>query len=343
MLGSSQENAFSESVSQEARVSRVPQVSQESGSLAASPVGSTDESFIAPTTEPSAKRVTRCAESVNNSAGSSVHSAESPVNAKPHNMQWDSAQYLRFVRERTQPARDLADQLPSDDGEVHRVLDIGCGPGNSTAVLRSRYPHAEILGVDNSPEMIATAREAHPDIDFKLCDVSGGDLQSLSHDFDVVFSNACIQWVPDHPTLIPNLLGLLREGGMLAVQTPMNYQEPIHRIIAEVVHTPRFAAELPQQREFYNLQPAEYWELLHDHAAHFRMWMTTYMHTLPSHEAIMEWYRGTGMRPYLQALDNAGRDEFEREVFERVQQTYPTQSDGSIIFPFPRFFFTAVR
>lgn len=124
---------------------------------------------------------------------------------------WDSEQYLRFKRERTQPPRDLAMQLPPDDGSVTRVLDIGCGPGNSTAVLRERYPHAKILGVDSSPVMIETARKTYPDIDFQLCDVSAR-LDELPADFDVVFSNACIQWVPDHPHLIPGLLARLRVG-----------------------------------------------------------------------------------------------------------------------------------
>ncbi|PLS26302.1 methyltransferase domain-containing protein [Bifidobacterium parmae] len=258
---------------------------------------------------------------------------------------WDSEQYLRFETERTQPSRDLAMQLPPDDGTVTRLIDIGCGPGNSTAVLRERYPHASILGVDSSPEMIAAARQAHPDIDFALCDMSKMDqIAALPHDFDVVFSNACIQWVPDHARLIPAMLGLLREGGTLAVQTPMNYEEPIHRIIGGLVHSPAYTDRLPQAREFFNLTPPEYWELLHAHAARFRMWTTTYMHTLPSHEAIMDWYRGTGLRPYLQALaDDADRAAFEGEVLARVREAYPTRSDGSIIFPFPRFFLTAVR
>ncbi|MBW3088445.1 methyltransferase domain-containing protein [Bifidobacterium sp. 82T24] len=262
-------------------------------------------------------------------------------------VQWDSTQYLRFGNERTQPSRDLAMHLPPDDGTVVRVLDIGCGPGNSTAVLRERYPRARILGVDNSVEMIAAARKAHPDIDFALFDASSqADFDALPHDFDVVFSNACIQWVSDHHRLIPAMLGLLREGGMLAVQTPMNYEEPIHRIIADVVHSPRYADRLPQSREFHNLTPPEYWGLLHgsELAAAFRMWKVTYMHNLPSHEAIMDWYRGTGLRPYLQALaGDAERAAFETEVFDRVREAYPVQSDGSIIFPFPRFFFTAVR
>ncbi|NEG96617.1 methyltransferase domain-containing protein [Bifidobacterium sp. SMB2] len=262
-------------------------------------------------------------------------------------VQWDSKQYLRFKNERTQPSRDLAAQLPPDDGTVRRVLDIGCGPGNSTAVLRERYPHAEILGVDNSPEMIAAARESHPDIDFAPFDASNpADFDALPHDFDVVFSNACIQWVPDHPRLIPAMLGLLRPGGMLAVQTPMNYEEPIHRIIADVVHSPRYADRLAQGREFFNLTPPEYWELLHggELVADFRIWKVVYMHNLPSHEAIMDWYRGTGLRPYLQTLPgDAERKAFENEIFGRVREAYPPQSDGSIIFPFPRFFFTAVR
>ena len=107
----------------------------------------------------------------------------------------------------------------------------------------------------------------------------------------------------------------------------MNYEEPIHRIIGGIVHSPAFADKLPQQREFYNLTPPEYWELLHAHASAFRMWKVTYMHTLPSHEAVMDWYRGTGMRPYLQALDVAGRKKFEAEVFAQVREEYPTQPD----------------
>lgn len=265
-----------------------------------------------------------------------------PLTSVESMVTWDSEQYLRFKKERTQPSRDLAMQLPPDDGSVKRVLDIGCGPGNSTAVLRERYPHAEILGVDSSQDMVEAARNTYPDIDFQLCDVST-QLNDLPADFDVVFSNACIQWVPNHPHLIPGLLARLKVGGVLAAQTPMNYEELIHRIIGGIVHSPEFADKLSQQREFYNLTPPEYWELLHAHASAFRIWKTTYMHTLPSHEAIMDWYRGTGMRPYLQALDDAGRREFEAEVFARVCEEYPTQSDGSIIFPFPRFFFLATR
>lgn len=260
-------------------------------------------------------------------------------------VKWDAAQYLRFQRERTQPAIDLANTLPPDDGTVKQVLDIGCGPGNSTAVLRERYPHARIIGVDSSPDMIDRAQADHGDCDFLLCDVSDETaIEALPHQCDVVFSNACIQWVPNHQALIPRMMRCLRDSGVLAVQTPMNYQEPIHRIIGEVARSPQFVAALGgDARIFYNLTPPEYWELLHGQTGEFRIWSTTYMHTLPSHQAIMDWYRGTGMRPYLQALDENRRREFESMVYEQLLKAYPIQSDGSIIFPFPRFFFRAVK
>ena len=122
---------------------------------------------------------------------------------------WNADQYLKFRAQRTLPAVDLAEKIGLANPET--ILDIGCGPGNSTAVLRERYPHAKILGVDSSPVMIETARKTYPDIDFQLCDVSAR-LDELPADFDVVFSNACIQWVPDHPHLIPGLLARLRVG-----------------------------------------------------------------------------------------------------------------------------------
>ena len=145
-------------------------------------------------------------------------------------MQWDSAAYLRFKAERTQPSIDLVKRI--DLEQPRKLLDVGCGPGNSTQVLADAFPNAlRIIGIDSSPEMIEAAKDDHPDMEFRICDAL--NLPSLGEDgFDVVFSNACIQWVPDHPRLIRDMLALLRPGGMLAVQVPMNYQEPIHRIIA---------------------------------------------------------------------------------------------------------------
>jgi len=133
-------------------------------------------------------------------------------------MQWDSAAYLRFKAERTQPSIDLVKRI--DLEQPRKLLDVGCGPGNSTQVLADAFPNAlRIIGIDSSPEMIEAAKDDHPDMEFRICDAL--NLPSLGEAwFDVVFSNACIQWVPDHPRLIRDMLALLRPGGMLAVQFP---------------------------------------------------------------------------------------------------------------------------
>lgn len=253
--------------------------------------------------------------------------------------QWDSGQYLKFERERTQPAVDLAARL--DGSPVAHVLDVGCGPGNSTRVLRERFPEARILGVDSSPEMIAAARTTLPEGEFFLCD-AGKALPTLGLGrFDVVFSNACIQWIPDHRRLVRDMLSLLRPGGMLAVQTPMQQTEPIHHIIDELVASARWRDCFAAPRLFHNLSPGDYFDLLAETAADFTLWQTTYHHVLASHADIVEWYRATGLRPYLAALSEAERVAFEADVLARVEQAYPRQKDGRIIFRFPRFFFTA--
>lgn len=212
---------------------------------------------------------------------------------------WNSAQYLRFERERTQPAIDLVNRIGVE--KPKKILDVGCGPGNSTAVLAKRFPDANILGVDNSENMISAAKKNYPDLDFELCDVSC-DLSSLDHDFDIVFSNACIQWVPDHKKLIREFMGLLGKGGVLAVQIPMNFNEPIHRIIKEVSTSDKWKEFFPETRIYYTLTPGEYFDILSELTENFDLWETVYYHVMKSHNDILERYRGTGLRPYRNAL-----------------------------------------
>ena len=258
-------------------------------------------------------------------------------------MQWNSDQYLKFKKERTQPSIDLANRIKLNDPQ--KIIDIGCGPGNSTKVLFDRFPCAEsITGADFSENMIAKAREEYggSGIDFMLFDATR-DFSKLSDDYDVVFSNACIQWVPDHPKLISDMMGVLKKGGVLAVQTPMNYREPIHRIIAETVESEKWARKFSYRRIFYNLTPEEYHDLLSEISSDFTLWETVYCHRMPSHESIMEWYKGTGLKPYLSQLEGEDATEFEKEIFEKVKEAYPVQKNGEIIFRFPRFFFTAIK
>lgn len=254
---------------------------------------------------------------------------------------WDAAQYLKFEKERTQPSIDLIHRIPL--AAPQHILDVGCGPGNSTRMLANYYPHAQVQGIDNSDSMIAAATQAHPDLSFQVCDAQTVLSCFLKASFDVVFSNACLQWVPDHAALLPSLMALLRPGGALAVQIPINYKEPIHQIIHKVVSSSPWAAKIDQPRIFYTLEPENYYDLLSELSSDFSMWQTTYYHHLGSHQDIMEWYRGTGLRPYLQALPTAEQTLFESEVFHSVEKAYPIQKDGTIIFPFPRLFFIAKK
>ncbi|MGG7177425.1 methyltransferase domain-containing protein [Clostridium paraputrificum] len=251
---------------------------------------------------------------------------------------WNSEQYLMFKNERTQPAIDLVNRIAIEN--PRKIIDIGCGPGNSTEVLAKRFPNAYVLGVDSSSDMIEQGKRDYPNLDFNKCDV-GSDLSKLDKDFDIVFSNACIQWIPNHNQLLNNLIGLLKRGGILAVQIPMNYQEPIHKIIGEVTTNERWKSEFDNPRIFYNMEQSQYFDLLSEISSEFYMWETTYYHNLESHKDIIEWYRGTGLRPYLNSLSESKKELFEQEIFERVVEEYPVQKNGRVIFRFPRLFFVA--
>ncbi|ANU52572.1 methyltransferase domain-containing protein [Acutalibacter muris] len=254
---------------------------------------------------------------------------------------WNAQQYLKFKKERTQPAIDLAARIEYD--APAKALDVGCGPGNSTAVLKARFPGANVTGADYSGNMVETARKDYPELEFIKCDISA-ELDSLPHDYDIVFSNACLQWVPDHPSLLPRLMGLLKPGGLLAVQIPMNYQEPIHKIIEATVAQSPWTELIPYMRLFYTLSQEQYFDILSEVSTDFTLWQTTYLHRMPSHQAIMDWYSSTGLRPYLDAaVSEAARDGFYQEVFSQVREQYPIQKKGEIIFRFPRFFFIAQK
>ncbi|NLJ31277.1 MAG: methyltransferase domain-containing protein [Clostridiales bacterium] len=253
---------------------------------------------------------------------------------------WNSSEYLKFGNERTQPAIDLVNRIDCENPK--KILDIGCGPGNSSKVLAQRYPDADILGIDNSPAMIEAAKIQHPDIRFMQCDANR-DLRTMDRDFDIIFSNACIQWIPDHDTLLKNMMCLLKPGGIIAIQTPMNYQEPIHQIIKEISASHKWSSQFENPRIVYNLTQSEYYDLLSNIASDFCMWETTYFHKMKSHGDIIKWYRATGLRPYLNVLSEADKINFEKDIYDKLITAYPKQKNGEIIFRFPRFFFTAIK
>lgn len=253
--------------------------------------------------------------------------------------EWNAKQYLKFKEQRTQPAIDLAARIASRS-PAH-VLDVGCGPGNSTCVLKNTFPDADILGVDSSQNMINKAKETYPDINFKLCDVTT-DLDSLGS-FDVIFSNACLQWIPNHKEFLPKLLGKLNKDGILAVQIPINGQEKLFKIADEIVREPRWGFSEKNFETNDVLEPEEYFDILSACDVNFDIWESVYYHNMPTIEAMVEWIKGTRLRPYLNSLNEVSAGEMEREIVKRAAASYTKQQNGEFILKFRRLFFTAVK
>lgn len=253
---------------------------------------------------------------------------------------WNADLYLKFSNERTQPALDLVNRIQNEFPA--RVLDVGCGPGNSTAVLAARFPGASVLGIDSSPAMLESARKSYPQLQWELCDAEH-DLHKLESDFDLVFSNACLQWISNHPALLPSLFGLLKAGGTLAVQLPNNEREPIHLLLKELAQSEKWGGYFPDLRSHHTLPPGEYCEILSALTNQFAVWEVVYYHVMDSHESILNWYRSTGMRPYLNQLPADKVPEYEADVLREIERRYPPLGNGMILFRFPRLFFTAVK
>jgi trans-aconitate 2-methyltransferase len=250
-------------------------------------------------------------------------------------------QYVAFEDERTRPVRDLLAALPPID--AHSAIDLGCGPGNSTEVLAARYPRANISGIDSSSDMIEAARRRLPRIRFAV-----EDLQAWKDagPFDVVLANAVLQWVPRHDSLLPALVAKLAPGGALAVQMPDNLDEPAHRLMREVAADGPWAAKLATASAARAPSPsaAWYYELLRPLCSKVDLWRTTYYHLLRGGaEAVVEWFKGSGLRPFLEPLNSVEYAAFLVRYTAAIAKAYPRLADGSVLLPFPRLFLTAIR
>lgn len=254
-------------------------------------------------------------------------------------MEWSSEQYLKFKAERTQPSLDLAARISVANPK--QIIDLGCGPGNSSEVLAQRFPGAAITGLDNSPTMLTEAREAHPDIKFAFCDLSQPGCLA-GYRADVVFSNACIQWVPDHASLLPRLMSVLDPGGQLCVQVPLTAKQPFYKMLNLTLEEPQWQ-KLQSVHTFHTLKAYQYFDILDTCASSYQVWETTYYHALPNYEAVLEWYRGSGLQPYLQRLDAEEGAQFEADIMAGVREIYHTRPNGDVLLPFPRLFFIANR
>jgi trans-aconitate 2-methyltransferase len=255
-------------------------------------------------------------------------------------MSWSAAQYVKFEEERTRPVRDLVARIPL--AHVSSAADLGCGPGNSTEVLRERYPGALIVGVDSSADMIDAARERLPDIDFEIADLRDWRAEGP---LDVILANAVLQWLPDHEALLPALLERLKPGGALAVQTPDNLDEPTHRLMRDVAGSGPWAAKLKDAHAARAERHGAEWyfRLLRAHAAHVDIWRTTYFHPLAGARAIVEWVKGTGLRPFVDPLGAGEREAYLERYEGAIAEAYPAEADGTVLLPFPRLFFIATR
>lgn len=253
---------------------------------------------------------------------------------------WNPALYARFSDERARPIGDLLARVGLT--APRRIVDLGCGAGASTAPLVERWPQAEVLGIDTSPAMLEEARERVPGARFALADVA---TWSAEAPVDLVFSNATLQWVPDHPRLLPRLMDQVAPGGVLAVQVPDNLDEPSHASMRAVAAEAPFAAVLGEAAAARTALPSL--EALHDllapSAARVEIWRTTYVHPLAGPAKIVEMVRSTGLRPFLDPLDEAGRAAFLARYGAAIAAAYPATADGTVLFRFPRLFWVAVK
>ncbi len=252
---------------------------------------------------------------------------------------WDPALYLKYAGERTRPASDLIAHVVLD--APARIVDLGCGPGNSTELLRRRWPDAAITGVDTSAEMLSAAERRLPGVRWVEADLARWVPDAPP---DLIFANASLHWVRDHVHLLPRLLAQLAGGGVLAFQVPSHRVSPLHRELRRIARLPEWRQALrAADRAMTAGTPAFYYDVLRPHVATLDIWETEYEHVLRDVAAIVEWMRGTGLRPYLEALDSdEQRRKFEAELLSALPARYPPRVDGAVLFPFRRVFVVAV-
>ncbi len=251
-------------------------------------------------------------------------------------MTWNPRTYLAFASERTRPAAELLGRIPSE--APANVVDIGCGPGNSTELLCERWPDADVDGVDSSPDMIAQAKSTEVRARWTLADAA---TWAPDRSFDVVFSNATYQWLGNHAVLLPRLMSFTRPGGVFAFQVPRNFDQPSHVLMRATANDGPWAAKLKNIREASVLPAETYFDLLAPHARGLDIWQTEYLHVLDGEDAVYRWVSATGLRPFVQALEGEEREAFIAAYKRRLEIAYPRRADGKTLLPFRRLFAVA--
>jgi trans-aconitate 2-methyltransferase len=253
---------------------------------------------------------------------------------------WDPRLYLKFNKERIQPSIDLVSRINFE--QPGRIIDIGCGPGNSTRILTERWPRAEVTGADNSPAMIKKASEDYPDQKWILFDACKDKADGK---FDIVFSNATIQWLPDHNKLIQRFSEMLTDKGCLAIQLPLFSDMPLGKAISEASRSERWHSLMAGVDNLFIIHtPSYYFDQLSRYFSSSEIWVTDYFHVMDSQMSILEMIRSTGLKPYLERISGKNeKEQFENEIFQSITRDYPLQENGRVLFPFKRLFFVAIK
>jgi trans-aconitate 2-methyltransferase len=252
-------------------------------------------------------------------------------------MSWHPERYLAFDDHRTRPAADLLARVPLLAPE--RVVDLGCGPGNSTALLAERWPGAAVIGVDSAATMLEKARASSIRADWLEADIADWTPEAP---VDLLFSNAALHWLPDHQALLPRLLWQLRPGGVLAIQMPRNFQAASHVTLHQLAAQEPWAARLEGALQADPVaSPAWYHDLLAPHAAALDIWQTEYLQVLDGEDPVLRWTESTALRPVLQVLDEEEAAAFKNAYGARLREAYPRRPDGTTLYPFLRLFIVA--
>ena len=248
---------------------------------------------------------------------------------------WNPDLYLKYRNERTQPSIDLISKIEISF-QPRSILDIGCGPGNSSQALLQRWSKAMLTGIDNSVNMIEKAKTSYPNNTWIVADASNF---TSGKKYDIVFSNAAIQWIPNHKDLFKRLFNLTNKGGVLAIQVPRFDEMPLSKAIQKVANKEIWKEATKSCTHLFSYHDEKYYyDLMSSDYKSVMFWQTDYIHILESQYSIIEWIRSTGIKPYLDILKDEEKPLFENELLTEIKYSYPVQNDGKVLFPFKRLF-----
>ena len=253
---------------------------------------------------------------------------------------WNPVLYLKYGKERLQPSIDLVSRIDVDDPST--IIDIGCGPGNSTQILCQRWPNSKVIGIDKSASMIKKAKQDYPNQEWIFVDA---EKDIISGKYDIIFSNAAIQWIPNHFELFKRLKNNLTDKGVIAVQLPLFFDMPLGKSIARISRNNKWSDWTEGANDLFTIHSSpEYYDILSEIFTSIEIWESDYIHIMDSQDSILEMIRGSGLRPYLDRLESEKyKKNYEEMVLEDIKKDYPIQKDGKVLFPLKRLFILAKK